>query len=75
MRPSQPVADTFTLLAGGHIKGAPQLGEERPTGECVIDEVRSASGSRLGGWMLHLGSLLRLLMISQSTKSVWKAGL
>lgn len=75
MRPSQPVADTFTLLAGGHIKGAPRLGEERPMVECAPDEVRTASGSRLGGRMLHLGSLLRLLMVSQILKSVWKAGL
>lgn len=61
MRPSQPVADTFTLLAGGHIKGAPRLGEERPMVECTVEY---APASRLGGRMLRLGSLLRALIVS-----------
>lgn len=62
MRPSQPVADTFTLLAGGHIKHAPRLGEERPKVECALVEVRPALGSTLGGRMLQLGSLLWALI-------------
>ena len=61
MRPSQPVADTFTLLAGGHIKHAPQLGEARPM---VEDSVAYAPARRLGGRMVHLGSLLRALIVS-----------
>jgi hypothetical protein len=61
MRPSQPVADTFTLLAGGHIKGAPRLGEERTMVECTVEY---APASRLGGRMLRLGGLLRALIVS-----------
>jgi hypothetical protein len=64
MRPSQPVADTFTLLAGGHIKRAPRLEEERPMAECALEQVRRAAGSGLSGQMLRLGSLLRAFIVS-----------
>ncbi len=64
MRPSQPMADTYVLLAGGQVKRAPRLGEERPAVECAPETIRRSAGSGVSGQVLRLGSWLWALIVS-----------